>query len=45
MIKLGLSIPISDETKDDELPPLADSVDDEQMNKMEEIDWGKIDKS
>jgi len=38
MIKLGLSIPTSDETKEDELPPLADSVDDEQTNKMEEID-------
>ena len=42
MIKLGLSI-FEDDTKDDELPPLADSTDErtehtEETNRMEEVD-------
>eukprot|EP00347_Sterkiella_histriomuscorum_P000127 403377068 len=41
MVKLGLSIFEDDNKDDDELPPLADSVDNarlEEANKMEEVD-------
>jgi molecular chaperone HtpG len=38
MIKLGLSIYGEDNKEDDDLPPLADTADSGETNKMEEID-------
>jgi hypothetical protein len=38
MIKLGLSISTDDNKDDDDLPPLAETADSGETNKMEEID-------
>jgi len=38
MIKLGLSISADDNKDDDDLPPLAETADSGETNKMEEID-------